>query len=142
MCRSILACFIVTLLAPMTALAHTPEEKAARCVRALEQILERNRSIAAEQTRECVRHINALQAQGNDDAAIRVARQCIASARERTANASALAKRICNACIEELIRLGEPQLARRVNHKCESVTEELRMVLQRQTHAIQKALND
>ena len=143
MYRFLPACLLLAVVAPVSVSAQSsPENLAARCVAELEEIRQRNEIAAADQTEACVRTINALQAQGRDEAAIQVARQCVSAARERTEDAASLANRICNACVDQLLSLGYPDLARRVNHKCDSVLENLRSVLQRQIFAIKQALED
>jgi hypothetical protein len=43
-------------------------------------------------------------------------------------------------CIDILLDMGEPQLARRVNNACNDAIERLRSILQREKNAIRTAL--
>lgn len=124
-----------------TAFADTsPEDLAARCVTNVNGIVDRCQNAAAEETVECVRKIRRLLAAGREDAARDVARKCIRSATTRTENCANRVNRICNACIDELLELGAPQLARRVNNVCEDAISDLRSTLQREKNAIRTAL--
>ncbi len=124
------------------AFAHSPDDVAARCADQVEQVVERATNAARDETHMCVRRINALQDQGRDEAAKKVARECITNATQRTHNAARHVHAICDECIELLLRLDAPQLARRINHLCDEAVETLRVILQREKHAILDALGD
>jgi len=119
----------------------SPEDLAARCVDAIDAVVERCTNATADETQECVRTIRRLLAAGRVRAAHRVARACIESATTRTQNCANRVERICNACIETLLEMGEPQLARRVNDACEEAIATLRSLLQREKNAIRTALS-
>lgn len=142
MYRLFALCFAVGLMfLTDTALADTsPEDLASRCVSKVNGIVDRCQNAAAEETVECVRKIRQLLAAGREDAAHDVARKCIRSATTRTENCAKRVNRICNACIDELLELGAPQLARRVNNVCEDAISDLRTTLQREKNAIRTAL--
>lgn len=131
---------IVGSLLTLPALAQNPDEIAARCLNAMQQVVDRDAAIAAEETHECVRRINALQEAGRQDAARQVARTCLTHATERSQQAAQRIRRICHECVEVLVRLGAPELARRVERGCEQAIEQLRHILQRQRNAIEQAL--
>jgi hypothetical protein len=118
----------------------SPEDLAARCVEAVDGVVDRCTNAAADETQECVRKIRRLLAAGRVEAAHRVARACVASATERTENCARRVNRICDACIDLLLELGEPELARRVNNACEEAISQLRSLLQREKNAIETAL--
>lgn len=124
------------------AVAHSPEDVAERCADRVEQVVERAANAAQDETHECVRRINALQDQGRDEAAAKLARECINNATQRTQNAARYVEEICDECIEVLLRLDAPQLARRINHLCDEAVETLRVILQREKNAILDALED
>lgn len=123
-------------------LAHSPEDVAARCADRVEQVVERATNAAMDETHECVRRINALQDQGRHEAARKLAQQCINNATQRTQNAVRYVNEICDECIEVLLRLDAPELARRINHLCDEAVETLRVILQREKNAILDALED
>lgn len=128
------------LMVTNTASAHTsPEDLAARCVGAVNGIVDRCQNAAADETKECLHKIRRLLADGNEQAARRVAADCIESATERTENCGKRVNRICDECIDQLVSLGAPQLARRVNNACEAAISDLRSTLQREKNAIQNA---
>lgn len=120
--------------------AHDPVEIAQRCTQRVTQIVERCDNAAADETRECVRRINALLDAGRSEAAEAVAEECVRSATQRARNCSAAIEAICDECVDILLTLGEPQLARRVNNVCEGAVEHLRISLQRQKNIIRQAL--
>lgn len=124
-----------------TASAQTsPKDLAARCVADVNAIVDRCQSAGTDETQECVQKIRRLLADGREQAAHRVGADCIESATERTEKCAKRVKRICDACIEELVNLGAPQLARRVNDACKDAIADLRFMLQRQQSVIRSAL--
>ncbi|MBT5311430.1 MAG: hypothetical protein HOL38_07590 [Verrucomicrobia bacterium] len=120
---------------------NSPEDLAARCVNAVDGVVDRCTNAAADETQECVRTIRRLLSNGEVRAAHRVARECIRSATTRTENCANRVDRICLACIDILLEMGEPQLARRVNGVCEDAISQLRSLLQREKNAIRTALS-
>lgn len=143
--KYILACCATLglMLVSNPASAHpAPEDVATRCVTAVNQVVDRCQSAAADETKECLQTIRRLLSEGREEAARRVAADCIASATERTENGARYIKRICNACIDALIDLGAPQLARRVNQACDDAISSLRTTLQREKNAIRSAFAD
>jgi len=129
------------MMLPGNVSAHTnPEDLAARCVGAMNGIVDRCQKAAADEAEECVRKIRRLLADGQEQAARRVAAECIQSATERTEKCANRVKRICDECIDQLLSLGAPQLARRVNNACEDAISDLRSTLQREKNMIRNAL--
>tara|TARA_R110001592_G_scaffold359790_1_gene667058 strand:- start:69214 stop:69648 length:435 start_codon:yes stop_codon:yes gene_type:complete len=142
--KSILS--LVTVLGLMlvteTVFAHTaPDDLAARCVAKVDQTIDRCESAAADETTECLQQIRRLLADGQEQAARRVAADCIDSATERAEKCAKYIKRLCNACIDELVNLGATQLARRVNQVCEDAISDIRLILQREKNTIQNAFD-
>ncbi|WP_339727002.1 hypothetical protein [uncultured Gimesia sp.] len=128
------------LMVTSTASAQTsPEDLAARCVGAVNGTVERCQNAAADETQECLQKIRRLLADGRERAAHRVAAECVESATERTEKCAQRVNRICDACIDQLVNLGEPQLARRVNMVCKDAISKLRSTLQREKNAIRSA---
>ncbi|MBC8354936.1 MAG: hypothetical protein H8E66_23405 [Planctomycetes bacterium] len=142
MLRKLSLGLVVGLCMVGNALAHSPEDVAERCANKVEQVVERATNAAQDETHECVRRINALQDEGRDEAAKRVARECITNATERTHNAVRYVNAVCDECVEVLLRLDAPQLARRINHLCDEAVETLRVILHREKNAILDALED
>lgn len=70
------------------------------------------------------------------------ARECITNATQRAHNAARYVNEICDECIDVLLRLDAPQLARRINHLCGEAVETLRVILQREKNAILDALEN
>jgi Arc/MetJ-type ribon-helix-helix transcriptional regulator len=122
------------------ALAQSPEEVAARCAHKIEQIVERAKNAAIEETHHCVRRINELIDQGHHEAAAEVVRRCIHSATVRTHDAVRRVNEICDECIAVLTRLHAPELARRIRHLCDEAIANLREILEREKNAILDAL--
>ena len=123
-----------------TASAHGPEEIAHRCAHRVNHIVHRCNNAASEETHECVRKINALLEQGRVDAAHAVARECIQSATERTRRCVTAVDNTCEECIDILLRLGAPELARRLANICDHAVEGLKTTLQREKNIIREAL--
>lgn len=118
----------------------SPEDVAARCVNAVNGIVDRCQDAAGDETAQCVRKIKKLLEDGRERAARRVAADCIRSATARTENCANRVKRICRTCIDTLLDMGAPHLARRVENVCEDAISDLRTTLQREKRAIRDAL--
>ncbi len=130
------------LLITGSASAHTtPEDLAARCVVKIDHTVERCENAAADETADCLQQIRRLLADGQEQAARRVAADCIDSATERAEKCARYIKRLCNACIDQLVDLGATQLARRVNQVCDDAVADIRLILQREKNAIQNAFS-
>lgn len=128
------------LMVTSTASAQSsPEDLAARCVSTVDGIVDRCQNAAADETQECLQKIRRLLAEGRERAARRVAIDCIQSAIERTEICANRVNRVCDECIDELVNLGEPQLARRVTMVCKDAISDLRSTLQREKNAIRGA---
>ncbi len=140
---ALMVLFAFTLLGrPQQVRADHAAAFAQECAEHVQQIVQRCQNAAAKETHECVRRINALQAQGRERAARRVARECIEQATTRTENCVEAVHKICSDCIDVLLFLGEPELARRMHNVCEDAVEKLRGILQREKQAIQAALEN
>lgn len=118
----------------------SPDDVAARCVSKINGIVDRCQSASAKETTECVKTIRRLLAVGRDRAARRVAAECIRSATARAEKCGDRVKRICDACVDTLLGMGAPQLARRVDAACDDAIESLRATLQREKTIIRNAL--
>lgn len=127
-------------LSANVAQAASPEDVAARCVGAVNATVERCTNATASETQECVMKIRRLLAAGRERAAHRVARACVESLTNQAGNCSAHIKRICDHCVEFLLNVGEPELARRVDGACDDAVEKLRSNLQRAKGVIRSAL--
>ncbi|QDT92720.1 hypothetical protein [Gimesia algae] len=137
-----LATVLGLMLVTGTVSAHTtPEDLAARSVAKLDQVVDRCENAAADETAECLHQIRRLLADGQEQAARRVASNCIESATERAEKCAKYIKRLCHECIEQLVSLGATQLARRVNQVCEDAISDIRLILQREKNAIQNAFD-
>lgn len=130
------------MLVTETVSAHTaPDDLAARCVAKVDQTIDRCESAAADETAECLHQIRRLLADGQEQAARRVATNCIESATERAEKCAKYMKRLCNECIDQLVNLGATEMARRVNQVCEDAILDIRLILQREKNAIQNAID-
>lgn len=126
---------------PATARAHTdPEDVARRCVHRVDQILERCENAAAQETQDCLQAIRRYLNAGRRDLAIRTARECVNSARERTRRCTQEVRDVCTECIDWLLLHGADRLAARVRRVCADAIEQLEMMLERQENAIREAL--
>jgi hypothetical protein len=140
---ALMVCTVAVLATTATtASAHNPERIAARCLEEVRGLVDRCTNAAAHETKECVRKINALQEQGRDEAAIRVARECVESARHRTRRCISEIRDVCTRCIDFLLDIGEEDLAARVRWNCGDAIEDVENVLAREVSAIQAALAD
>ena len=128
-------------LGSRTASAKSPERIAHRCAEYVNGIVDRCRNAAADETQECVQQIRELLAEGRYEAARELAHECIRHATARTDACVDHVIEICRRCIDVLLDLGEPQLARRVANVCEDAIDELRHILEREKHAILAALD-
>ena len=107
----------------------------------IDHTVERCENAAADETADCLQQIRRLLADGQEQAARRVAADCIDSATERAEKCARYIKRLCNACIDQLVDLGATQLARRVNQVCDDAVADIRLILQREKNAIQNAFS-
>ncbi len=121
--------------------AGASERMAQLCAQHVEQTVQRATLAATEETRECVRRIVALKEQGQHDEALRLARECMQRATNRTEKAVEYVTQICNRCIAALLAHDEPELARRIDRLCSEAIATLRSLLQRQRNAIHDALH-
>ncbi len=133
------AACIMTVTSTVSA-QSSPEDVAARCVDAVNGIVDRCQNAAKDETTQCVRKIKRLLEDGRERAARRVATDCIRSAATRTENCVNRVQRICRACIDTLLDMGAPHLARRIDNVCEEAISDLRTTLQREKTAIREAL--
>ena len=132
----------LVLLSANSASAHSsPEEIAARCVETIHKAVERCTTATATETQLCVRTIRRLRAAGNERAAHRVARECVESLTNRTINCVTHIQGHCDRCVEFLLNIDRPKLARRVDAACDAAVAKLRDNLNRAKNAIYSALN-
>ncbi len=129
-------------LIPTTVQAHeNPVDAAARCIAHVEQLVNRCENAAAGATQQCVHEIRRLKADGQYEAAIQVARECVSSSRRRTRICIGEVREICVRCIDYLLQFGAEELAGRVRYNCGAATEQLETMQRRLENVIQAALN-
>lgn len=122
--------------------AHeNPIDAAQRCIERVEQLVARCENAAREETQRCVHEIRRLKADGQYEAAVQVARECIARSRQRTRNCIAEVREVCTRCIDYLLGFGLEELAQRVRYNCGAAIEQLETIHQRVENVIQEALN-
>jgi hypothetical protein len=120
---------------------ENPVEAAQRCLARVEQLVSRCENVAAEETQRCLHEIRRLKADGQDEAAIEVARECVARSRQRTRLCSAEIREICTRCIDYLLQFGLEDLAHRIRYNCGAAIDQLETIHARVENAIQQALN-
>ncbi len=129
-------------LIPTTVQAHeNPVDAAARCIAHVEHLVNRCENAAAEETQQCVHEIRRLKADGQHEAAIQVARECVSSSRRRTRICIGEVREICIRCIDYLLQFGAEELAGRVRYNCGAAIEQLETIQQRVENVIREALN-
>ena len=116
--------------------APNPERVAKRCVDSIDQLAERCVSANADTAHKCIRRIKELLEQGNRDGAREVARRCLNAIESRSDDCVDEIHKRCRRCIRLLLRLGAPELARRVEHACEDAVEHVRHSQRRTSNAI------
>jgi len=132
------------LAAPQFAAAQTPdaqdtlnpERVAKRCVDSINELAERCVAANVETAHECIRRIHELLEQGDREEAIHVARRCLRVIEERSDDCVDAIHQRCRHCIELLLRLQAPELARRVHNACENAVERVRHSQRRASNAI------
>ena len=137
---AVVACTLVVLGFASAVRAEGPEDWAARCVARVEGLVDRCENAVADDTRQCVREIQALLEAGRVNAARQTARECLQSGHDRAERCAELIRRVCNVCIDELLDAGAIELARRVENACDDAISRLRHMLQRQENIILGAL--
>ena len=129
-------------LTPTSVQAHeNPVDAAARCIASVEHLVTRGENAAAEETQQCVHKIRRLKAEGQHEAAIQVARECVSSSRRRTRTCIGEVRDICTRCIDYLLLFGAEELAGRVRYNCGAAIEQLETIQHRVENVIQEALN-
>lgn len=118
-----------------------PVDAAQRCIARIEQLVNRCENAATEETQQCIHEIRRLKADGQQEAAIRVARECVARSRQRTRACIAEVREVCVRCIDYLLGFGLEELAHRVRYNCATAIERLETIEHRVENAIQEALN-
>jgi hypothetical protein len=129
-------------LTPTSVQAHeNPADAAARCIASVEHLVNRCQNAATEETQQCLHEIRRLKADGQHDAAVQVARECVSSSRRRTRICIGEVRDICTRCIDYLLLFGAEELAGRVRYNCGTAIGQLETIHQRVENAIQQALN-
>lgn len=103
-----------------------PERVAKACVDKVDTLAERCNEVNKKECVRCINAIKELLEAGRDDAAKRLAVHC---AHRITRRANACVDdihEICRRCVHLLVRLGEPELARRVAHACDDARDSVR----------------
>lgn len=113
-----------------------PEVIARRCVNSINELAERCVLANVETAHKCIRRINELLEQGELEAAREVARRCLRVIEERSDDCVDEIHRQCRHCIQLLLRLNAPELARRVHNACENAVEHVRHSQRRTSNAI------
>ena len=118
-----------------------PERVARRCINSINELAERCVAANVETAHKCIRRINELLEEGDRHEARHVAHRCIHVINDRSDACVDEIHRRCRHCIELLLRLQSPELARRVHNACENAVERVRHSQRRTTNAI-KSLFD
>ena len=122
--------------------AHeNPIDAAQRCIARVEQLVDRCENAASEETQQCLHEIRRLKADGQHEAAIRVARECVARSRQRTRACISEVREVCTRCIDYLLEFGLEELAHRVRYNCAAAIEHLETIQHRVENEVQEALN-
>ena len=133
---------LATAQTPDTADTLNPERVAKRCVDSINQLAERCVSANVDTAHECIRRINELLDQGDEEGARRVAARCLHAIEVRSDDCVDEIHRRCRHCIELLLRLQAPELARRVHNACQDAVEHVRHSQRRTSHAIRAQFGD
>ncbi len=113
-----------------------PEQIARRCVASVDQIAERCVSANVDTAHECIRRIHELLEAGNTERARAVAHRCLNVIEARSDACVDEIHERCRHCIEILLRLDSPGLARRVREACLDAVERVRHSQRRTSNAI------
>ena len=138
------ACLCTLALAalqPVTALADA-DSIAARCVTTIQNTVDRAESVLSTKTQDTVQLIDRLLAVGRVEDAITAARACVSESREDMRHASNYINDVTDECIRKLVRMGEYQLARRVDYSRNTAHDQLVSFLSRQEQVLSDALDD
>lgn len=113
-----------------------PELVAQRCVDSINRLAERCFSANVETAHECIRRINELLEQGDLEGARQVAGRCLHVIEQRSDACVDEIHERCRHCIQLLLRLQAPELARRVHDACNNAVEHIRHSQRRTSNAI------
>ncbi len=103
-----------------------PERIAKACIEKVETLAHRCNEVNKAECARCINAIKDLLEAGRVEAAKRLARHC---AHRITRRANACVDEIhehCRRCVNVLLRLGEPELARRVANACHDARDSVR----------------
>lgn len=129
-------------LMPTTVQAHeNPADEAARCIAHVESLVNRCENAASEQTQQCVYEIRRLKADGQYEAAIQVARECVSSSRRRTRICIGEVRETCTRFVDYLLQFGAEGLAGRVRYNCSAAIDQLETNQRRVENVISEALD-
>jgi hypothetical protein len=118
------------------------ESIAARCVTEVQNTVSRVEFIVAQRTTDTVRLIKRYLSVGRVEEAIAAARQCVDQTKDDMRAAAQYITRVCDHCINKLLRMEEYQLARRVAYACDSAIGKFSGLLDRQELVLADALNE
>lgn len=118
-----------------------PEHVFERCVREVRHAVHRCTTANEETTKECLRKIRVLLENGEEERARAVARDCIEVIENRTQRCVRYVRAECQQCIEVLLEMEAPELARKLRSICEHAVEKLHANARRAINAIRSAFD-
>ncbi len=128
-------------LAPVARADHvSAEEIAKRCVVTANRLADRCVASNAATTQRALAAIRKLLEEGKEDAAIRTARRAAGIITSQSDLCVRQIRQMCDRCIEVLLRLDHPELARRVHAACGDAVERVRHSQRRALSALRNAL--
>lgn len=127
-------------LMPQLATADTGNPVADRCIVAIREDVSRCQNAVADELHECLPRIRRLVAAGNQERATAVARGCAEKVKGITERCDNHLTRVCRYCVDELLDMGEIELAREIQQLCVSALDRMESLENRAVNAIQGAL--
>lgn len=123
-----------------TAAEPTPERVFEQCVVRITRIsaacTEKNAAIV----QECLPLVRRLIADGQDERAARVARRCVGAIDDNSDGCVREIQQLCRRCVNALVELESPELARQLAQGCDRVVTAIRLNQRRARNAIISAL--
>ena len=131
----------VLSFAAQSAQAHDPDAVFERCIAKVRQAVTRCTDANTATTHECLRKIRFLLRHGIVERARAVAARCIDEIKDRTRHCVRYIEATCDECIEVLLRMGAPELARRLDQACDNAVDAVTHNARRGINAIRSAFD-
>ncbi|MEE2639278.1 MAG: hypothetical protein VX768_01510 [Planctomycetota bacterium] len=134
---ALLAVLSVSFQFTQQAKASDPQDVFSRGARQIVSITERHENATSDVTSRCLPRIRRLLKSGNYNEARTTADRCITELGEILDSARTALRTTCERCIDALVQMGAPDLARDIHDLCVRASSRMKDVHDRAVNAIQ-----